>query len=137
MNNDIASLFFSIKSIHFNAFDSFYFSSASEISLLIQKTIMFNDVIIFDDVFVYARLFTIVKFFFKIWWNTSDTINVSKFQWMFILTISDAKSFAIKMYSFNSKNKKMIDKKFDQLHEKKKMSWTKKFTAYDYSVFVI
>ena len=56
---------------------------------------------------------------------------------MFILTISDAKSSAIKMYSFNSKNKKMIDKKFDWLHEKKKMSWTEKFTTYDYSIFVV
>ena len=78
-NNDTASSLFSIKSIHFNAFNSLYLSSTSEISLSIQKIIMFNDVIIFDDIFAYARLFTIVKFFFKIWQDTNDTINVLKF----------------------------------------------------------
>ena len=56
---------------------------------------------------------------------------------MFILTISKAKSSAIKIYSFNLKNKKMIDKKFDRLYEKEKMSWTEKFTIYDYLIFVI
>ena len=136
-SNDIALSFFLIKSIHFNAFNSLFLFFASKINLLIQKTIMFNNVIIFDNVFAYAKLFTIVKSFFKIWRNTNDTINVPKFQWMFISMISKAKSFAIKMYSFNSRNKKMIDKKFDRLHEKKKMSWTKKFTIYDYLIFVV
>ena len=65
-NNDITLSFSLMKSIHFNAFDSFYLLSTLEISLSIQKTIMFNDVIIFDDIFAYARLFTIVKSFFKI-----------------------------------------------------------------------
>ena len=98
---------------------------------------MFNDFIIFDNIFTYTRLFIIVKFFFKIWRNMNDTMNVSKFQWMFISTILKTKSPAIKMYSFNSKNKKMIDKKFDRLHKKEKMSWTEKFTIYDYSIFVV
>ena len=40
---------------------------------------------------------------------------------MFISTISETKSLAIKMYLFNLKNKKMIDKKFNRLHEKEKM----------------
>ena len=129
--------FFSIESSHFNAFNLFFFLSASEINLSIQKIIIFNDVIIFDDVFAYARLFTIVKSFFKIWRNTNDIINMSKFQWMFILTISEAKPSAIKMYSFNLKNKKMIDKKFNRLHEKEKISWTKELTIYNYSIFVV
>ena len=136
-NNDTASSFFSIESIHINAFDSLYFPSAPKINLSIQETIMFNDVIIFDDVFAYTRLFTVVKFFFKIWRNTNDIINVSKSQWMFISTISDAKSFAIKIYPLNSKNRKVMNKKFDRLYEKKKMSWTEKFTTYDYLIFVV
>ena len=98
---------------------------------------MFNDVIIFDDVFAYARLFTIVKFFLKIWRDIGDTINVPKSQWMFISTISGTKSLAIKMYSFSLKNKKMIDKKFNRLYEKEKMSWTERFTIYDYLIFVV
>ena len=56
---------------------------------------------------------------------------------MFISTISNAKPFAIKIYSFNLKNKKMIDKKFDRLHKKKKMSCTKEFTIYNYLIFVV
>ena len=136
-NNDTASSFSSIKSTHINAFNPLYLPFVSETNLSIQKTIMFNDVIIFDDVFAYARLFTIMKFFLKIWRNINDTVNVSKSQWMFILTILNAKSLAIKIYSLNSKNKKMINKKFDWLHEKEKMSWTKRFTIYNYSIFVV
>ena len=56
---------------------------------------------------------------------------------MSISTISDAKPFAVKIYSFSSKNRKMIDKKFDRLYEKEKMSWTEKSTTYDYSIFII
>ena len=52
--------------------------------------------------------------------------------------ISDAKSFAIKMYSFNSKkNKKVINKEFNRLHKEKKMLRIKKFIVYNYSMFVI
>ena len=56
---------------------------------------------------------------------------------MFILTISNAKSFAIKIYSLNLKNKKVIDKKFNRLYEKEKMLWTEKFMIYNYSIFVV
>ena len=56
---------------------------------------------------------------------------------MFISTILSAKSFAIKIYLFNLKSEKLIDKKFNRLYTKEKISWTKKFTTYDYSIFVI
>ena len=56
---------------------------------------------------------------------------------MFISIISNAKSFAIKIYSFNSKNKEMMNKEFNRLHEKEKILWTEKFKIYDYSIFVI
>ena len=56
---------------------------------------------------------------------------------MFILMILETKSPLIKMISFNLKNKKLIDKKFDRLHEKKKILLTKKFIIYDYSIFVV
>ena len=46
---------------------------------------------------------------------------------MSISTISNAKLFAIKMYFLNLQNKKVINKKFNQLHEKEKISQTKKF----------
>ena len=40
---------------------------------------------------------------------------------MSISTLSDAKSKINKMYSLSSKNKKIVDKKFDRLHKKSKM----------------
>ena len=41
---------------------------------------------------------------------------------MFILTISNAKSLMIKIYSLNSKNEKVMNKKFDRLHKEEKIS---------------
>ena len=99
---------------------------------------MFNDITIFDDSFVFNRLFIVTKTYFDIWRDIEKNIvNIFENQWMFISILSNAKSNVNKIYSFNSKNKQMINKKFDRLHKKDKLIWTNQFTSYDYFVFVI
>ena len=98
---------------------------------------MFNDIIVSDNVLTCARLFIIIECFSKIWQNINNTINILSFQWMFISTISDAKFFAIKIYSFNSKNKKILNKKYSYLYKKEKMSWIEKLTIYVYLIIII
>ena len=41
------------------------------------------------------------------------------------------------MYSLSSKDKKIVDKKFDRLHLEEKMSWITQSISYEYLVFVI
>ena len=42
-----------------------------------------------------------------------------------------------KIYSFDERDRLVIDKKFDKLHEKSKMQWFFKFTSFEFSIFVI
>ena len=42
-----------------------------------------------------------------------------------------------KIYSFDHKNKKLVDKIFDKLHEQDKMRYITQSTSFNYSIFVI
>ena len=107
-------------------------------SLFILKIVMFIDITVFDEQFIYNRLFTVTNAYSKIWRDIEKNIvNISENQWMFISILSNAKSNVNKIYFFNSKDKKIINKKFDRFHKKDKLSWTDQFTFYDYSMFVI
>ena len=48
----------------------------------------------------------------------------------------NAKIAAIKIYSIESKKKKIIDQKFDKLHAQERMQYFFHSIAHDYSVFV-
>ena len=43
----------------------------------------------------------------------------------------------VKMYFVEIKNKKIIDKTFNKLHDEKKLSWTTDFTSFNFSCFVV
>ena len=101
------------------------------------KIVMFNEITIFDHFFVYNILSIVAEIYFEIWRNTNDIVDVSKKKWISISTISNVKSNANKIYSLNSKNRKVVDKEFDRHHNNDKMSWTTKSTLYKYSIFVV
>ena len=86
------------------------------------ETITHNEITIYDDGSIYNRLFTIVETYSNIWHESESAINVSKKNWMLILMILNVKSNGSKMYSLSSKDKKIVDKKFDRLYLEKKMS---------------
>ena len=64
-------------------------------------------------------------------------MNISKNDWMSINILSDAKISFAKIYSVESKNKKLIDEMFDKLHAQERMKYSKQSTSYDYFVFVV
>ena len=68
-----------------------------------------------------------MKIHFNIWRDNEKTINLLKKNLIIIFIISDAKSNASKVYSLKSKNRILINKKFDRLHVKNKINWITKF----------
>ena len=75
--------------------------------------------------------------FWNIWNDNDDTINIFKKNWMFINIISNVKFDLFRVYSFDSQNKKFVNKKFDKFYVEKKFRWTTKPTFYKFSIFVI
>ena len=101
------------------------------------EIVMFNDITIYDDKSVYARLFIVTKTYSKIWRDIENIMNIFEKDWMIIFIDVDVKSKIVKVYSLSSKNKTIVDKKFDKLHVDEKLKWTFKSTSYEFSVFVI
>lgn len=56
---------------------------------------------------------------------------------MFINIVLDSKLDLFKVYSLNSKDRELVNKKFDDLHREDKMKWITRATQYEYSMFVI
>ena len=56
---------------------------------------------------------------------------------MFINIISNVKFDSFRIYSFESQNKKFVNKKFDKLYVEKKLRWITKFIFYEFSIFVV
>ena len=107
------------------------------LSFDVSKRIISNDIIIYDDISTYNRLFIVAKIFFDIWRNNENIVNISKKNWMSISIVTNVKTNASKIYFFESKNRAIINKKFDRLHVENKINWITKFTSYEYFVFVI
>ena len=111
--------------------------SIFEILTSFVEIIMFNDIIIYDDETIFNQITKTTNVYSNLWTSSTNTINISKNQWMIISTLFDVKFEIFKIYSLNFENKKLIDEKFDRFHKKRKMSWTEQSTFYDYFVFVI
>ena len=103
----------------------------------VSKRVIFNDIIIYDNAFAYERLFIVADAYSDIWRDNEDIVNIFEKNWMSISTVTDTKSNVSKMYFLKSKNRKIIDKKFDRLHVEDKMNWIIEFIFYEYFCFVI
>ena len=101
------------------------------------EIVMFNDITIYDDKSAYVRLFIVIEAYSKIWRDIENVMNIFEKDWMITFIVVDVKSEIVKVYSLSSKDKTIIDKKFDKLHVDEKLKWTFKSTSYEFSVFVI
>ena len=79
----------------------------------------------------------IVEFYFSIWSDAENIVNISKENWMSVNLLSETKISQIKIYSVESKNKQLIDEVFDKLHAQKRMKYSKYSISHKYSIFVI
>ena len=100
------------------------------------ELITIENIIIYNILIIQQRLLATIDAF-SIIWKKNNTINVSKFEWMFINIIFDVKSNTFKVYFVNSQNREIIDKKFDKLHRNDKLKWITDVTSYDFSMFVV
>ena len=101
-----------------------------------EKT-LFNEIIIYDTFDTASILTKVANHYLRLWLNDEKIINISSEKWMSITLKSDAKIAAAKMYSLNSKEKQIVNQKFDKLHSQNRMQYSSKSTVHSYSVFVI
>ena len=101
-----------------------------------------NEMNVYDDFDEVIKLQSLVDEFVILWENTNKTINLFKNKWMTISLSNDWNSIHVsrinhKIYSLDERDRLVIDKKFNKLHEKNKMQWFFKFTSFEFSVFVV
>ena len=107
-------------------------------SFAVSDLIMSNDVIIHQSADTNI-LVVIVDEFFALWTNV-DFAQLSEKNWMRIFLKSDWKdrvSEKTKVYSLEVRDRELVNKIFDELHEQRRMSWTDVFTFFSYSVFCV
>ena len=109
------------------------FSSINEV---VTKIVITKNIIIYDISLIQQRLLIVTNVYLIIW-KKNNTVHVSKSKWMFIDTILDAKIESLKIYFVNLQNRKIINKKFDKLHEQDKLRWIIEIIFYDFSIFVV
>ena len=102
------------------------------------EIILFNDVIIHQSD-VTQSFVNIVDEFFALWKNI-DFVELSQDNWMRISLKFDWKSriiSKIKIYSLDQRDRNLVDKTFDELHQQDRLSWIIDSTSFSYSAFVI
>ena len=103
---------FTIK-IDDNNFEIFF----TNVFISLIEIVLFNDVIVYN--FDELNLFVKIVEKFSTFWQNIDFVEMSKKNWMKISLKNDWKKRVTKktkMYFLNAKNKKLINKIFDDLH---------------------
>lgn len=87
------------------------------------------------------ELTKVVNEFPEVWKDTGTFADIPQEEWMKIPLRSDWESrIATKqarVYPLGIEDRKQVDKTFDELHEKRRMSWSKIATPFAYPVFVV
>ena len=102
------------------------------------EVILSNDVTIHQSD-VTQSFVNIIDEFLALWKNI-DFVELSQDNWMRISLKFDWESRVIskiKIYSLDQRDRNLVDKTFDELHEKDRLSWTTDSTSFNYSTFVV
>lgn len=74
-------------------------------------------------------------------WKDRGTVNLPPDQWMSVPLVSDwnvaGAKLAHKVYPLSAEDKKLVDEKFNAMHEQGRMSWVNKPTPFGFPVFVV
>ena len=104
------------------------------------RHVFFNEVTVFtktkQDKIALSK---VVSEFSSIWQNIIKTVNVTEKNMMHISLMNDWQKIKllIKIYSLSFKNKQVIDKTFNKLHDQEHMQWFNQVTSFRFSVFMI
>ena len=110
------------------------FSTTSIISS--SNIVLFNDVIIYS--FDESKVFRNLIAEFSTLWIDSDFVDLSKKNWMKISLKTNWEnkiSEKTKMYFLKTRDRALVDKTFDELHDLNRLFWINEFTSFNYSMF--
>ena len=99
---------------------------------------MFNDVIIHQSIDI--KIFVDIVEKFSTLWKNIEFVELSKKNWMRISLKSNWEKRVFdktKIYFLKTRDKKLIDKTFDELHELKRLNWANEFIFFNYSTFCV
>ena len=136
---DLRKLFHLRKSFTNQTFDSSKRLKLSTTFITSSSNIvLFNDVTIysFDETKVFRNL--IVEF--SILWTNSEFVDLSKKNWMRILLKTNWKNKIFektKMYLLKTKDRALVDKTFDELHDLNRLFWINESISFNYSMFCV
>ena len=114
------------------------FSIISSIDFADMKVRLSNDIMIYDDDRIRTAYAKLIKEFSTLW-HDNDFIDLSENKWMKISLKQNWQARIIeksKIYSFDAKNKKILNRTFDEFHQKDRFIWTNEAISFSYSVFV-
>ena len=104
----------------------------------------FSEIIFFNDVTIHQS--NVIQFFvnivdeFSTLWKNIDFVELPQDNWMRIFLKFDWESrinSKIKIYSFDQRDRNLVDKTFDEFHEQNRLSWIIDSTSFNYSTFVV
>ena len=98
---------------------------------------LFNEITIYENAQTTLLLKKVAQKYIKLWKDDERIINVSVNKWMSIKLKLKTKVSAVRVYSLESKDKKIVDRKFDKLHLQDRMQYFAESIFHEYSVFVI
>lgn len=104
-----------------------------------QETRLPNGVMVYGDPQVTRALSDLVAEFPQVWEDTGF-VNVPKDEWMKIPLKKDWQSRVnsrAKIYPLGIKDREVVDRVFDELHEQGRLEYTKNATPFSYPVFVV
>ena len=123
------------SSIHLKLFfEEKFFTNRSSVDSI--EIVMFNDVIIYQSIDIKTFVDIVEKF--STLWKNIEFVELSKKNWMRIFFKSNWKERVFdkaKIYLLKTRDKKLINKTFDELHELKRFNWTNEFIFFSYRHF--
>ena len=100
------------------------------------KYVYFNNVIVYNSSKTIIFITILINEYQNFFVDKKTTIDISKKK-MFINLKTNAITKSTKIYSFEYKNKKIINKTFNKLHKQKKMRYITQLILFNYLMFVV
>ena len=86
------------------------------------KMTISREIIIYDNQKTRCQLEKIIDQFLTLWIDYNQFIDISKKKWILINLTSSVKMQIAKLYSLSKRDQKFVDKKFDKLYNRNKIS---------------
>ena len=141
---DLRKLFHLRKSFTEKSFTSQTFDSSKRLKFSITFITSSSNIVLSNDVTIYSfdetKVFRNLIAEFSTLWINNEFVDLSKKNWMKISLKTNWKnkiSEKIKMYFLRARNRALVDKIFDELHDLDRLFWINEFISFNYSMFCV